>query len=119
MSGSILHVREVEGPRQLPQFVTFPWQIYRGDCNWVPPLIFRRVAYLDPTKSAFFQEGEARLFTDWCDGRIVGTIASAINHFENECHQRSVGVLGFFECIQDYYVAEALFETGRGWPCPI
>ena len=62
MSISDLRIQEVQSRRQLKQFVTFPWQIYRGDPNWVPPLLSRRLAYFDRTRSAFFQEGDAALF---------------------------------------------------------
>ncbi len=115
MRASDLRVQEVQSKGQLKQFVTFPWQIYRGDRNWVPPLLSRRLAYFDRAKSSFFQEGDAALFLAFRDGRVVGTIAPYINYHVNEYVKRNVGGFGFFETIEDYDVAHTLFDTARHW----
>jgi len=115
MRASGLRIQEVQTLRQLKQFVTFPWQIYRGDPNWVPPLLSRRLAYFDRAQSPFFQEGDAALFLAFRDSRVVGTIAPYINYRVNEYLKQKVGGFGFFESIQDYDVAHALFDTARHW----
>jgi hypothetical protein len=43
-------VRTKQGRRS---FVKFPWQIYKDDANWVPPLIPERLEYPDPERGLF------------------------------------------------------------------
>ncbi len=45
-------IQEVQSGDQLQQFLLFPWQVYRGDRNRVPPLVSRRKAYLDSATSS-------------------------------------------------------------------
>jgi GNAT superfamily N-acetyltransferase len=45
----------------------------------------------------------------------VGTVAAHINDRHNEFHGENIGFFGFFECINDYSVAEALFQTASDW----
>ena len=115
MPSTEVRVTQVKTPRKLRQFVTFPWRIYRGDRNWVPPLISRRLAFFDRSKSPFFQEGGAALFLALRDDELVGTIAPAVNFRDNEQLGRKLGVFGFFECVEDYDVACALFDAACDW----
>jgi hypothetical protein len=38
-------------------FIRFPYELYRGDPNWVPPLQMERRDFLDPKKNPWFQFG--------------------------------------------------------------
>lgn len=42
-----IRVQPVLSPRDRRAFVMFPWQVYRGDPCWVPPLISDQVEYLE------------------------------------------------------------------------
>ena len=57
-----MEIREVRNKRDKDRFIKFPWKIYRGDPNWVPPLIMERRAFLDPKQNPFFDHSEVRLF---------------------------------------------------------
>ncbi len=46
---------------------------------------------------------------------VVGRIAAIHNHTHNEFHQDRVGFFGFFECLDDQGVADALFEAAAAW----
>lgn len=96
-------------------FLTFPWRIYRGDPLWVPPLLPELRKRIDPRQGKFFRDGYAELFIAWRGGRPVGTIACAEDL--NATRQRGYGMctLGFFECVDDYAVAEALFDHAAAW----
>jgi len=39
-----------------------PWKIYRGDPNWVPPLIFDQLRFFTPGKNPYFSHSTAQLF---------------------------------------------------------
>jgi GNAT superfamily N-acetyltransferase len=110
-----IEVRPVRTRREKKLFLTFPWRIYRHDPLWVPPLLPERKKMVDPRKGKFFQDGYAELFIAWKDGRPCGTIACG----EDQSATRSRGwgecLIGFFECFNDFAVAEALFERAAAW----
>lgn len=110
-----LRIQEVQSEKQLQQFILFPWQVYRGDRNWVPPLISRRKAYLDRATSPIFKEGDAGLFLAIRNARVVGTVGACLSTYENEYRGDKTGRFGFFETIDDYEVAHLLFDTARQW----
>lgn len=108
----VLPVRSAHARRS---FLTFPWRIYKGDPLWVPPLLSERAKVVDPKRGLFFKDGYAELFTAWQKGKPVGTLACAEDR--NNTHARGFGecMLGFFECVDDYSVAEALFDQATAW----
>ncbi len=110
-----IEVRKAKSRRDKNIFLTFPWRIYRDDPLWVPPLLPERKKTIDPQKGKFFEDGYADLFIAWRDGKAVGTISCAED--QSATHSRGWGecLVGFFECVQDYDVAEALFKAAEAW----
>jgi GNAT superfamily N-acetyltransferase len=112
---SSIHIQEVTSKRDLRAFVKFPWRIYKGDPNWVPPLISERLNYLSPDKNPFYQHAEAALFLARRGRQVVGSIAPFVNHRDPQYAREKVGGFGFFEVVEDYAVAERLLDTARDW----
>ena len=96
-------------------FIRFPWQIYKDDPAWVPPLILERKAFLDRKRHPFYQHGEAALFLACRNGEIVGRIMASDDPNYNSLHQSNVGCFGLFESIDDRDVTAALFDTASNW----
>ena len=110
-----IEIRPVQSRREKRIFLLFPWQIYRDDPLWVPPLLPDRRKTLDPKQGIFFQRGEAECFIAWQDKTPVGTICCAIDHKTNQQRERKDAIFGFFECIEDKAVAHALLEHAAQW----
>ncbi|MDZ7272294.1 MAG: hypothetical protein ONB17_11820 [candidate division KSB1 bacterium] len=108
-------VRPVASRRDLDRFVKLPWSIYRGNPYWVPPLIVDVRKLLDRKKNPFFQHSEAEYFLAERDGLVVGRIAAIVNDNHNKFHNEKTGFFGFFECINDQEVANALFDAAASW----
>lgn len=115
MTDAPLTIQRVENDRDLHAFIAFPWDVYRRDPHWVPPLFFERLEFLDRRKNAFFKHAEVDYFLARRGTRILGTIAAFINHRHNEFHEEKTGFFGFFEVFEDFEVAQALLETAREW----
>ena len=49
------------------------------------------------------------------NGEIVGRIAAIKNDIHLKYHNDASGQFGFFECINDQQVANALFDTAKNW----
>jgi GNAT superfamily N-acetyltransferase len=110
-----LQISPVGTDAELLEFISFPWQVYRDDPYWVPPLISERRSFLDPTKNPFFEHARAGYFLARRDGRVVGTIGAFTNDRYNEFHEINTGFFGFFEVLDDPEAAAALLETAEKW----
>jgi GNAT superfamily N-acetyltransferase len=118
-------VRQVTGRRDLRAFVRFPWQVYRGDPNWVPPLIGEQVRYLDPSTGPFYGQAEAALYLARRGRATVGRVAAFVRHdvmataqgtaAQGTAAQGRKGGFGFFEAVDEYPVAEALLDAACDW----
>jgi len=110
-----IEVRLVTSHRERNIFLTFPWRIYKSDPFWVPPLLPERRKVIDPKQGKFFEDGYAELFIAWKDGRPAGTLSCAEDLSATNSRGFGECQLGFFECLEDYAVAEALFKRASGW----
>ena len=107
----MIEICPIQNRREKRAFLTFPWKIYRNDPLWVPPLLLEREKASDPARGLFFKNGYAAFFAAFKDGRMAGTICCSHEH-GGEAGECSIG---FFDCIDDYDVAEALFHHAEGW----
>jgi GNAT superfamily N-acetyltransferase len=110
-----IQIQEVVTKRDLKAFIKFPWRIYKGDPNWVPPLISERLDYLNPEKNPFFTHAKAAFFLARQGREVVGTIAPFVNETPGRQTEQAVGGFGFFEVLEDYQVAQRLLDTAREW----
>jgi len=115
MTDKSLRIEPVQTPRDIEDFIRFPFELYRGDSNWVPFLLSERRKFLDPNHNPFFDHAEVALWLARRNGQVVGTISSHIDHLHNEIHGEQIGMFGLFEVVDDYAVAEALLSTAREW----
>jgi GNAT superfamily N-acetyltransferase len=113
---SKIEINPLRSEREKHLFMTYPWRIYRRDPLWVPPLLSERAKTIDPQRGAFFKKGgEAEFFITWRNGVPVGTICAAEDKFANDRTGRMECMWGFFECIDDYDVAVAMWEHVIAW----
>jgi hypothetical protein len=118
MKGKVMHevtVKSVTDKSELNQFIKFPWQIYKGDNYWVPPLLMEQKTLLNKQKNPFFKDAQAEYFLAFRNGEVVGRIAAIKNDIHLKYHNDSSGQFGFFECINDQQVANALFDKAKSW----
>lgn len=108
-------VRPVATRREKRIFLHFPWRIYRDDPLWVPPILAERADRLNPAKNRLFHTGKVAAFIAWQGHRPVGTIATAIDPAANAYQHEQAAVFGFFECVDDYRVAQALLDHAGLW----
>ncbi len=112
---SEINVRTVQDKKDLLKFIKFQWTIYKGNKHWVPPLIMERKALLNKEKNPFFKTSQAEYFLAKRDGKLVGRIAAIKNDVHLKYHNDNTGFFGFFECINDQEVANALFDKAKEW----
>lgn len=108
-------IRKVETRADFKPFFEFPWELYKDDPNWVPPLLSMRREQFDKEKGPAWEYLEGDFFTAWRDDKIVGTIAAYVNRRHNEVHNTNVGWFGAFEVYDDAEASAALLNTAIEW----
>ncbi|MGE5528285.1 MAG: GNAT family N-acetyltransferase [Patescibacteria group bacterium] len=108
-------IKPVVSARDKRVFINLPWQLYRGDKNWVPPLKMDMRSTLDPKKNALLRLGPHQYFLAYRDGKPVGRIGVGIDRHLNEVKGFKAGYLTLFESVEDYEVSKALFDAGCVW----
>lgn len=108
-------IKKVENKSDLNNFIKCQWLFYKNDPNWVPPLIMERKNLLNKEKNPFFKTASAEYFIAYRNNEIVGRIAAIKNDVHLEIHKDNSGFWGFFECVNDQKVANALFDTAKKW----
>jgi GNAT superfamily N-acetyltransferase len=111
----LINVTQVASRADRDAFIKFPWEIYRDDPAWVPPLLIERKEFLDRKKHPFFEHGDSALFLARRQGKIVGRIMASDDPNYNSLHRSNVGCFGLFDCVDDRAVAAALFEAAAQW----
>ncbi|HEX5609307.1 MAG TPA: GNAT family N-acetyltransferase [Solirubrobacterales bacterium] len=108
-------IRPVRGRRELKRFVKVPFGIHRQHPQWVAPLVYERMQFLDPAKNPWFEHGEAQLLIAERDGEPVGRISAHLDRRWDEYQGGKDAMFGFFETVEDAEVARALLEAAAEW----
>lgn len=111
----LVKIRRVANESDRLSFIKLPWEIYKNNKFWVPPLLFDVKKNLDPKKNPFFQHAEVELFLAEDKGKLVGRIAAIKNDAHNNFHKDKTGFFGFYETIDDEEVSDLLLDTACGW----
>ena len=108
-------IRPVRTRRELKRFVKVPFQLHRESEQWVPPLVFERMQFLDRKKNPWFEHGEAEYFLAERDGEPVGRITAHVDRRWDEFQGGKDAMFGFFEAAEDPEVVRALFDAASEW----
>ncbi|HWO84598.1 MAG TPA: hypothetical protein VNM38_12535 [Solirubrobacterales bacterium] len=110
-----LTIRPVRTRRELKRFVKLPFRLHRGSEQWVPPLVFERMQFLDRKRNPWFEHGEAEYFLAERGGEPVGRITAQVDSRWDEFQGGKDAMFGFFEAAEDPEVVRALFDAAAGW----
>ena len=105
---------EIEPCRSPRRFLAAQRAFYRGDPDWVPPLLLAEAGKLDPRKAPFFEHARAGFFLARRDGAIVGRISTCRDAAHDAFHGDRIGFFGHFEAM-DRAASDALLDHARAW----
>ncbi len=106
-----VEVVEVESHPQLLQFIDYPYELYRGVEQFVPPLKMERNEFFDLEKNPFYKSSKTKLFLAMKDRKVVGRIAICVNFTHNEFHHEKTGFFGFLDTPDDFEIASKLLKV--------
>lgn len=111
---STVEIRTVNTPQELEWFLDVPNLVYAKDPNWVPPFRSSVAKQFSPD-NPFFEYGRLQQFVALKGTQAVGRIVAAVNDRLIEREGQKVGLFGYFECIEDLSIAQALLEAACEW----
>ncbi|HEY4077768.1 MAG TPA: hypothetical protein VGM26_12640 [Rhizomicrobium sp.] len=112
---SPVEIVPVQSTRQWHDFHHLPFKVYRGDPNWVAPLLLERKFHFQAKHNPYFQHARAAFFLAYRGGEPVGRITAQIDQLHLDRYNDATGHFGFIEAIDDAAVFSALLAAAQDW----
>ena len=109
-----MKIEQISNKKDLDDFIRFPWRVYQGNPNWVPPLL-SEMKFVLSEKNPFFKHAEAAYFIARRNGNVVGRVAAILDLNHINIHNEQAGFFGFFECLPDPVIAHDLLDAAAAW----
>lgn len=108
-------IKEVLNRKDLKKFLTLTEKLYKGNPNFVHPLLFDEFDTFNPKKNPAYKSAETKLFLAIKNNKIVGRIACILSHIANEKYKTNNLRFGWFDSIDDREVVNSLFKAAENW----
>ncbi len=109
-----VQIRAVGSRSDLKRFIDYPYQKYKNDPHWVPPLRMSEWERFNPKKNPFYAHARMDLFLAERNGEMVGRVAAIDDDLHNKTHGDNLAFFGFFEAA-DEGAAGALLAHVEAW----
>ncbi len=96
--------------KEMKAFVKFPFELYKNNNYWVPPIIKDELETFNKKKNPVFKHANARFFVAIKNDKIVGRVAAIINAIEINKQQLKKMRFGWFDFIDNYEVSKLLLD---------
>jgi hypothetical protein len=107
---------DIHSEKDVNQWVMFPFELYKDNKQWVPPLINGEKNILDPQVHPYYKHSTADFLVAEDDqGNTLGRIALMDNKKYNKYLNENNALFGYLEVVEDQDVANAIFETAFDW----
>lgn len=108
-------LKPVKSGSDFNRFIKFPYQLYKGNKFWCPPMRMDERNTLNPKKNPAFDFCEAQYFLAYKDGKVAGRIAAIINRAANEKWNEKLVRFGWIDFIDDPEVSKILINAVVEW----
>ena len=108
-------IKEVTTKRELRRFVQFGIDLYKGNNYFCPPIVIDEMNAFSPSGNPALEVCDFVIYMAYRNNKIVGRIVGIVNHRANEVWGVKKCRFGWFECIDDYDVFEALLDAVAEW----
>ena len=114
MRSSVI-VKEVKDRKGLKKFIKVPFKIFQNNPYWVPPINKDELELFNKKKNPSYDEADSRHFIAYKDNVEAGRIVAILSYSSNDKNKEKNLRFGWFDTINDYDVAEALFKAVENW----
>ncbi|MBN1399278.1 MAG: hypothetical protein JXA74_00480 [Anaerolineae bacterium] len=106
---------DTENRQDVARFVRLPFRLYRESRCWVPPLLSEARLLLDKRRHPYYRHSEAAFFTVEDGRETLGRLAVMDNRHYNEHLGLKHAFFGYLDLVNDWNVANRLFEGACAW----
>ncbi len=107
-------VHAVKNDKDLKTFIRLPYELYKNDPNWVPPLLVEeKKKYVQTNPS--LAHCNYQYFLLFREGKPVGRICVFINRQAVDHWKSAIGSFGSYECMNDSNGSSILLSTAKEW----
>lgn len=110
-----VEIKEVVSKKDIKTFVNLPFQIYKNNKYWVPPIKKDEIKALMPEHNPAFEFCDARFFLAYKNGKCLGRVGAIVNKAYNEKVGKKSGRINRLEFFDDFEVTEALISKVLEW----
>ncbi|HSN49739.1 MAG TPA: hypothetical protein VLR52_00810 [Bacteroidales bacterium] len=110
-----ISIKQVSNKHDLKIFIGFPYDLYKGNQYWCPPMRMDEVNTLSREKNPAFDFCEAEYWLAYQGTKLVGRIAGIINHNANERWNEKLVRFGWIDFTDDHAVSGKLISTVEEW----
>ena len=96
-------------------FAKLPFEIYKGNSYWVPPIIKDEIKSLDPQENPAMDYCDSQFWLAKKEDKVVGRIGAIVNKKYNEKLNEKLGRFSRLEFYDDAEVYKALMDTAVNW----
>ncbi len=108
-------IKELESKIEIKDFIDLPFELYKDDKSWVPPIKSDFKKYIMGSNNYLNQSGPSTKILAYKDKKPVGRLLVGINQLINEAKGFKEGYISLFESIDDEEVAFSLLEFAQAW----
>jgi hypothetical protein len=106
---------DLSSKKAIDDFVYFPFKLYKGVPQWVPPFPGDIKVMMDRSKHPFYDHSDADFFVAKRGDEIVGRVAALENRPYNKVHDKKIVSFYLFDTVDDAEVAGALIDCVLEW----
>ncbi|MFQ3341050.1 MAG: GNAT superfamily N-acetyltransferase [Flavobacteriaceae bacterium] len=103
-------IKHITTTKHYNDFVKFPFELYRNNQYWTPPIIKEEIETIDPRNNPVYENAAASFFLALRGGKIVGRIAAMVNWIEIKKNKKNKVRFGWFDVIDDVNVSKLLLD---------
>lgn len=110
-----LTLQEVTSKKQLKKFIAFPYDLYKGNKYFIPPLRFDEMKTLNKNVNPAFEFCDSKYWLVYKGDRVVGRVAGIINTKFNNKFDKKEARFGWIDFEEDLSIAALLLNTVEKW----
>lgn len=108
-------LKELHNNKEVMDFINLPFELYKGDDAWVPPLKSDFKKYIRGENNYLNESGPNTKIIVYKDDKPAGRLLVGINNHINEAKNFKEGYISLFESIDDEEVAFSMLEFAEKW----
>lgn len=110
-----ISIKAVETSQDFKDFISFPFNLYRNNPYYVPPLKTDQLTTLSKDQNPAFDHCDSKYWLAYKKNQVVGRIAGIINHAFIDKWGKKYARFGWFDFVDDQSVAQSLLTVCEAW----